>query len=289
MHTSLRTDFRGPSRRLTTPASSRCAVAEHATSVKLACARARLAAQILLMLALLLGVRAAFGANSPPVANPDSYTVNEDTTLSVSSPGVLGNDTDAENNTLSTLLVSNVTHGTLTLNSSGSFTYRPSTNYNGGDSFIYRAKDSSGTSAPVTVTITINPTNDVPRATNHTLTVNSDSTLNVFAPGVLENDFDPDGNELHALLATNVTHGTLALDLTGSFNYTPVAGYAGNDSFAYRAADGSATSAVAIATINVVPAPIVVTAAPVNQTNCVGNTALFNVSATGTALKYQWL
>jgi VCBS repeat-containing protein len=289
MHVSLRTEFRGPSRRFTTPASSRCAVAEQVISVKLACARARRAAQIFLVLALLLGLRAAFGANSVPVANPDSYTVNEDTTLSVSSPGVLGNDTDAENNSLSTVLVSNVTHGTLTLNSGGSFTYRPSTNYNGGDSFIYRAKDSSGTSAPVTVTITINPTNDVPRATNDTYAVNSDTTLNVLPPGVLENDFDPDGDELRTMLATNVTHGTLALNTNGSFTYAPAAGYAGNDSFAYRAADGTATSAVVIATINVVPAPIVVATPPLNQTNCVGDTAVFSVTATGTALKYQWL
>ena len=288
MHESLRTDSRGPARRFTTPASSRCAVAEQVFSVKLACARARRAAQILIILALLLGLRAAFGANSVPVANPDSYTVNEDTTLSVSSPGVLGNDTDAESNSLSTVLVSNVTHGTLTLNSGGSFTYRPSTNYNGGDSFIYRAKDSSGTSAPVTVTITINPTNDVPRATNDTYAVNSDSTLNVVVPGVLGNDFDPDGDELRTILATNAMHGTLVLSTNGSFTYTPAAGYAGNDSFAYRAADAT-TSAVAIATINIIPAPIVVTTPPLNQTNCVGHTAVFSVAATGTALKYQWL
>ncbi|HEY0551105.1 MAG TPA: Ig-like domain-containing protein, partial [Verrucomicrobiae bacterium] len=255
----------------------------------MACSRARLAARLLLILALLLGVRAAFGANSPPVANPDSYTVNEDTTLSISSPGVLANDTDAEGNSLSTVLVSNVTYGTLTLNSGGSFTYRPSTNYNGGDSFIYRAKDSSGTSAPVTVTITINPTNDVPRATNDAYAVDSDTTLNISVPGVLGNDFDPDEDELHTILTTNVTHGTLSLSTNGSFTYTPAAGYAGNDSFAYRAVDGKATSAVAVATLNVIPAPIVVTAPPLNQTNCVGHTAVFSVTATGTALKFQWL
>lgn len=289
MHTSLRTDFRGASQRLTTPASGRSVVAVHTNRVNLACARARLAARFLLFLALLLGLRAAFGANSPPVANPDSYTVNEDATLSISSPGVLGNDTDAEGNNLSTVLVSNVTHGALTLNNNGSFTYRPSTNYNGFDSFIYRARDSAGTSAPVTVSITINPTNDVPRATNDNYAVSSDAMLVVTEPGVLENDFDTEGDELRTILTTNVTHGTLALSTNGSFTYTPVAGYAGNDSFAYRVADGKATSTIAIATMNVIPAPIVVTTPPVNQTNCVGSTAIFSVTATGTALRYQWL
>jgi len=50
---------------------------------------------------------AAWAANSAPVASPDSYTRYEDTTLSVSSPGVLGNDFDADGNSLSTVLVSN--------------------------------------------------------------------------------------------------------------------------------------------------------------------------------------
>ena len=237
----------------------------------------------------LCGVAAAGAANSAPVANPDSYTVNEDTTLSVSSPGVLANDTDADGNSLSALLVTNVTHGTLTLNTSGSFTYRPATNYFGGDSFVYRARDSSSTSAPVLVTLTINPTNDAPRATNDSYSVNSDATLDVAEPGVLANDFDVEGETLRAVLVANVTQGTLVLQTNGSFSYTPAAGYAGSDAFTYRAGDGLTTSAVVTATINVIPAPIVVTTPPQSQTNCLGGTAVFSVTATGTALRYQWL
>ena len=237
----------------------------------------------------LCGVAAAGAANSAPVANPDSYTVNEDTTLSVSSPGVLANDTDADGNSLSALLVTNVTHGTLTLNTSGSFTYRPATNYFGGDSFVYRARDSSSTSAPVLVTLTINPTNDAPRATNDSYSVNSDATLDVAEPGVLANDFDVEGETLRAVLVANVTQGTLVLQTNGSFSYTPAAGYAGSDAFTYRAGDGLTTSAVVTATINVIPTPIVVTTPPQSQTNCLGGTAVFSVTATGTALRYQWL
>src|SRR5204862_412058 len=36
--------------------------------------------------------------NDAPVANNDAYNVNEGATLTVTAPGVLGNDTDAENN-----------------------------------------------------------------------------------------------------------------------------------------------------------------------------------------------
>src|SRR5439155_1283209 len=58
-----------------------------------------------------------------PVAVPDSYSTNEDTTVSVPPPGVLANDTDADGDALTAVLVTGPMHGTLTLNANGSFTY----------------------------------------------------------------------------------------------------------------------------------------------------------------------
>ena len=63
--------------------------------------------------------------NRAPVAVADSYSLVNDTTKAVAAPGVLGNDTDADGNPLSAVLNANVTHGTLTLNADGSFTYTP--------------------------------------------------------------------------------------------------------------------------------------------------------------------
>src|SRR5262249_28998314 len=59
--------------------------------------------------------------NDAPVVSDDSYATNEDVPLNVVAPGVLGNDTDADGNTLSAVLVSGPAHGTLTLNPNGSF------------------------------------------------------------------------------------------------------------------------------------------------------------------------
>jgi VCBS repeat-containing protein len=78
---------------------------------------------------------------------------------------VLANDTDAENNALSALLLAGPSHGTLTLNESGSFTYTPAENFNGSDSFTYKANDGSADSNTATVSITVNAVNDAPVVT----------------------------------------------------------------------------------------------------------------------------
>jgi len=96
--------------------------------------------------------------NHAPVAQNDTYTVQQNTMLSQLAPGVLANDTDADGNTLSTKLVSSTTHGTLNLHADGSFTYSPVHNYVGTDSFTYQASDTLSLSNTVTVTLTIAPT-----------------------------------------------------------------------------------------------------------------------------------
>jgi large repetitive protein len=63
--------------------------------------------------------------NDAPVAVEDSYSINEDTLLTVVVPGVLGNDTDNDGDLLTVTLITDVAHGTLVLNADGSFTYLP--------------------------------------------------------------------------------------------------------------------------------------------------------------------
>jgi hypothetical protein len=104
--------------------------------------------------------------NDPPVAAADSYSVNEDDTLTVTVPGVLGNDTDADLDTLTAVLDSNVSNGPLiTLNPDGSFSYAPNGDFAGSDSFTYHANDTIDDSNIVSVTITVDPVNDAPSFT----------------------------------------------------------------------------------------------------------------------------
>ncbi|HEU0010964.1 MAG TPA: Ig-like domain-containing protein, partial [Verrucomicrobiae bacterium] len=189
--------------------------------------------------------------NDSPVANDDAFTANEDMPLTIPASGVLFNDTDVDGDTLAAAVLTGPSHGTLTLNSDGSFTYTPAANYHGPDSFTYRASDGSA-SATATANITVRPVNDPPVSADDAYATDEDTALIIAAPGVLANDSDLDGDTLTAAVVTGPSHGTLTLNGDGSFAYTPAANYHGPDSFTYRASDGSA-DATAAASITVRP------------------------------------
>jgi len=78
-----------------------------------------------------------------------------------------------------------------------------------------------------------------------------DTVLSVPAPGVLINDYDGEGDPLEAVKQTDPGHGSVVLNADGAFEYTPEAGYSGEDSFTYTAYDGEKHSVEATVTITV--------------------------------------
>ncbi|MEJ7590407.1 MAG: Ig-like domain-containing protein, partial [Planctomycetaceae bacterium] len=70
----------------------------------------------------------------------------------------------------------------------------------------------------------------------------SKDSLTVAASGVVANDSDMESDPLTAVLYSSPSHGTISLSSNGGFTYTPVLGYAGSDSFQYRAFDGTSYS-----------------------------------------------
>src|SRR5205085_8603202 len=97
-------------------------------------------------------------ADNPPVASNDLYTVIGNSSLAVSAPGVLANDSDVDGNSIAALLVSGPTNGLLIFTNTGGFTnggftYLPNPGFIGLDAFTYRASDGLSNSAPATVFI----------------------------------------------------------------------------------------------------------------------------------------
>src|SRR5204863_153678 len=101
-------------------------------------------------------------------------------------------------------------HGTLTFNSDGTFTYTPTNNYHGADSFTFTASDGTNTSAPATVSLTV-VDNSVPVANNQALTTIENTALPVTLTAT-----DSDNDPLSYALATNPSHGTLQFNSNGS-------------------------------------------------------------------------
>jgi large repetitive protein len=191
--------------------------------------------------------------NRPPVATNDTYSVNEDGSLSVAATGVLTNDSDPDNDPITAELVTGPAHkASFTLNANGSFSYAPAADFDGTDSFTYKAKDShNGLSSAATVTITVTPVPDAPKASDDSATVDEGGT--VTDGNVLTNDADVDGDALSAVLVDGPANGTVNLDADGSYSYTHDGGDSTSDSFTYKANDGALDSNTATVEITVTP------------------------------------
>lgn len=200
--------------------------------------------------------------NTPPSAAGDAYSVNEDATLNTIAPGVLGNDTDAQNDSLTAVVqTSPANAASFTLNTNGSFSYTPNANFNGTDSFTYTASDGNSSSNTATVTITVTEVNDSPTAANDSKTTNEDTTLVFSSSNLTANDAAGPANEsaqtltVTMVITTANTNGTVSLN-NGQISYQPAANYNGAASFDYKVCDNGTTSGQSdpqctIATVNV--------------------------------------
>jgi VCBS repeat-containing protein len=194
--------------------------------------------------------------NATPIVGGDSYTTTEDAPLVVAlAQGVLTNDSDSDHDVLTAVVDVPPAHGVLALQFNGSFTYTPTADYFGADSFTYRANDGLQNSAPATVSLSVTAVPDAPISAFDSYTGYENTPLSVpLALGVLANDHDVDSAPITAELLTDVQHGTLALAPNGSFTYTSTTDYTGPDFFMYRATDGALTSPPTTVSLNVLSA-----------------------------------
>jgi VCBS repeat-containing protein len=193
--------------------------------------------------------------NTAPTVNADAYTVPQNEALYVEDrpeKSILFNDTDVDDDMLFAELDAGPSHGVLTLNEDGTFSYVPTTGFAGTDGFTYRATDHIADSATGSVTITVHSTNATPTVGGDSYSVHAGGTLALrIGSGVLVNDGDGDGDVLAAVEIDAPAHGDLELASNGTFTYVPDAGFAGSDSFTYKADDGAALSSTATVSITV--------------------------------------
>lgn len=194
--------------------------------------------------------------NSPPVANADAKSVNEDTALTIPAADLLANDSPGpENESSQTLTITAVdsigSQGGAVALTSGVITYTPVPNFFGTETFTYTIQD-SGTpakTASATVTITVNPVNDPPTALGDAKSVDEDTVLAFPGSDLTANDSSGPANESsQPLTVTSVGSassqgGTVSLS-NGTITYTPPLNFNGTDTFAYTVSDGPPGSLV---------------------------------------------
>ena len=184
-------------------------------------------------------VTGAAMVNTAPTVLDRSVEVNEDGTASITLTG-----SDEEEDTLSFTVLSQPKNGTLS-GTAPSLSYSPNANYSGSDSFSYKANDGVADSNTATVTITVNGINDNPEAANQDVEVNEDGTASITLTGS-----DEEEDTLSFTVLSQPKNGTLS-GTAPTLSYSPNANYSGNDSFSYKANDGSADSNAATVTITV--------------------------------------
>lgn len=185
------------------------------------------------------------GGNTAPVANASSIQVGFNTTFF---GGLSGSDADGDPLTFSTGSIAAL-HGSVGINSDGTFTYTPNTGYTGSDSFSFNVNDGTVNSADALVSVTVGAvTNHVPIAAPVTI---NDVPMDATFSGTLQGS-DPDGDPLTFAAGSTVpAHGTVQINSDGSFNYTPNTGFIGTDAFSFKVNDGTVNSADALVTLHI--------------------------------------
>lgn len=183
-------------------------------------------------------------SNNPPTADDQSVATNEDTPVAIT---LTASDPDGDPLTYS--IVMPPANGSLS-GTAPNLTYTPNLNFNGSDSFTFKANDGKADSNVATVSITINPVNDAPVANSQSVETTQDTAVDITLTGS-----DVDGDNLIFSLVTNPSNGTLTLDpgfnTNGKLTYTPDSGFVGSDGFTFKVNDGTVDSAPATVSITV--------------------------------------
>jgi ELWxxDGT repeat protein len=189
---------------------------------------------------------AALG-NTAPVASDFAISIAEDSPSQLFSLAAL--TADAETN-VTGYAISNVVGGSITGfdPASGLGVFAPTANFNGAAGFTFTATDAGGLSDSASYAITLTPEDDgpAPQADGNPAAPfamgTEDTVLVIDVAALLTNDTHPDGAAALAGTTFSIASSAPGIDAVavvgGQVLVTPVAGFSGATTFAYRLVDG---------------------------------------------------
>jgi hypothetical protein len=177
--------------------------------------------------------------NDAPVARDLSASTPEDTPKQLTL-----NASDVDGDGLTFTIVSGPSNGVLS-GSGANRTYTPNANYNGPDSFTYRASDGAADSNLATVSLTVESVNDAPSCESLPLTIDEDGSGTVTPVCT-----DPDGDAVSVAIVNQPLKGGASV-VAGDLRYTPTPNANGSDSFTYRGSDGQHVGAPATVSVTI--------------------------------------
>jgi endonuclease G len=187
-------------------------------------------------------IEAGTNGSNPPGTEGQAVTTAEDTSKSITLTAV----SPIPSASFSFTIVTPPAHGQLT-GSGANRSYQPDPDFNGSDSFTFKANDGARDSNTSTVSITITDVNDSPSATDDTASTDEDTQLQITASNLTTNDSAGPANEnvqvltVTSVSATTDTHGTVSLS-SGTITYSPDQNYNGPASFNYQVCDNGTTN-----------------------------------------------
>ncbi len=194
-------------------------------------------------------------ANNTPQAQDDSLNVDaSQTAIVMAAADLLANDSDADNDSLIVISVSDAVNGNIALDN-GQIRFVPDSLFSSdGGSFTYQIQDGNGGIASASVTLSVTPTtsNNSPIAVDDSLNRADTQAFTVSASQLLANDSDADGDNLSLVQVGNANNASAVLQANGDVFITPDVNFAPNTpaSFSYTLADSQGAQSTATVTVN---------------------------------------
>ncbi|UOE82327.1 tandem-95 repeat protein [Vibrio splendidus] len=184
--------------------------------------------------------------NDAPVSGDLAYTINEDSSITLSQEQLLARADDIDSDNLEAINLSTDENATIQHNDDGSYTITPNADYNGDLDLNFDIIDNDGGSVQVGLDITVNPVNDLPQAQDQQFTIEEDGTLLFTDADLLAGASDIDGDELSIenVLYTGAD-GVLSDNGDGTYSFAPNENFNGDVQFSFDVSEGTdSTSAV---------------------------------------------